>query len=422
MNNYADLIDLDKQTVSPKVFVDEDIYRAEQTRIFARCWLFVAHETQLPNPRDFTTTYMGEEPVIVVRGEDGRIRVFVNSCRHRAARVCRVDHGNSAMFTCPYHGWSYDCKGRLRGVPQFETAYYGELDRNQWGLIEVPRVESFRGLIFANFDADAVSLDDYLGDFRWYLDLVLNRSRNGMTCLPGVHRWRLGGNWKLAAEQFLGDNYHTSTLHRSMLLIGLGPTDGDFRGNAPWEKDFEVKCANGHGWINFDIPAPPLPPAQEAFMARVREEARETLNPEQQKLLYHAQVGTVFPNFSILSFLGFTTIRVWQPMGTKEMHAWAYALVEKDAPPEVTDLIRKMQVLTFSPSGIYEQDDGVAWQSAIEAMGGAVRRNYPLNYQQGAGHGRTMTNKPGLIHPPSTEIGVFGFYENWREVMSREAS
>jgi len=144
------------------------------------------------------------------------------------------------------------------------------------------------------------------------------------------------------------------------------------------------------------------------------------LSPEQQKLLYHAQVGTVFPNFSILSFLGFTTIRVWQPMGTKEMHAWAYALVERDAPPEVTELIRKMQVLTFSPSGIYEQDDGVAWQSAVEAMGGVVRRNYPLNYQQGAGHGRTMSNKPGLIHPPSTEIGVFGFYENWREVMSRE--
>ena len=122
---------------------------------------------------------------------------------------------------------------------------------------------------------------------------------------------------------------------------------------------------------------------------------------------------------SIISFLGFTSIRVWHPAGTHKMNAWAYGLVEKDAPPEVAEIVRKTQVLTFSPSGIYEQDDGVVWQSAVESMGGVVRRNYPLNYQQGAGHGRTMPNKPGLIHPPSTEIGVFGFYEFWREVMTR---
>jgi phenylpropionate dioxygenase-like ring-hydroxylating dioxygenase large terminal subunit len=421
MEDFGALVDLDRKTVSPRVFVDEAVYRAEQTQIFTHCWLYVAHATQLPNPRDFLTTYMGEEPVIVVRGEDGKIRVFINSCRHRGSRVCRVDHGNNALFVCPYHGWSYDTKGQLRGVPQMDSAYHGELDKSQWGLVEVPRVEIFRDLVFANFDANAITLDDYLGDFRWYLDLVLNRSVNGMTCMPGTHRWRLGGNWKLAAEQFLGDNYHTSTLHRSMLMIGLGPTDGDFRGDSPWEKDFEVKCANGHGWINFDIPAPPMPPAAAAFFARVREESKQTLNPEQQKLVHHAQVGTVFPNFSILSFLGFTSIRVWQPMGTRQMHAWAWGLIEKDAPPEVVDFVRQTQVLTFSPSGIYEQDDGIVWQSAVDAMGGVVRRNHPLNYQQGAGHGRLMDNKPGLIHPPSTEIGVFGFYEFWRDMMTREA-
>ena len=419
MQDFGSLIDLDRKTVSPKVFVDEEVYRAEQTQIFAHCWLYVAHETQLAKPNDFITTFMGEEPVMVVRDEDRRIRVFINSCRHRGSRICRVDHGNTRLFVCPYHGWSYDSKGKLRGVPQLESAYHNELNRDDWGLIEVPRVEIFRGLVFANFDSKAITLDEYLGDFRWYLDLVLNRAKNGMTCMPGVHRWQLGGNWKLAAEQFLGDNYHTSTLHRSMLMIGLGPTDGDFRGNAPWEKDFEVKCANGHGWINFDVPSPPMPPIQEAFFAQVREEAKETLNSEQQKLVNNVQVGTVFPNMSIISFLGFTSIRVWHPAGTHKMNAWAYGLVEKDAPPEVAEIVRKTQVLTFSPSGIYEQDDGVVWQSAVESMGGVVRRNYPLNYQQGAGHGRTMPNKPGLIHPPSTEIGVFGFYEFWREVMTR---
>ena len=96
-------------------------------------------------------------------------------CRHRGPRVCRTDPGHNALFVCPYHGWSYDCKGQLRGVPQHDTAYHGELNKADWGLIEVPRVEVFRGLVFANFDPECITLEDYLGDFRWYLDLVLNR-------------------------------------------------------------------------------------------------------------------------------------------------------------------------------------------------------------------------------------------------------
>ena len=94
-------------------------------------------------------------------------------------------------------------------------------------------------------------------------------------------------------------------------------------------------------------------------------------------------------------------------------------LIEKDAPPEIIEIARKMMVLTFSSSGIFEQDDGVAWSDIANFQGGVIRREYPFNYQMGRGHGRRMDNKPGLIHPPSTEIGVFGLYEKWREMMSR---
>ena len=164
-------------------------------------------------------------------------------------------------------------RAKLRGVPQLENAYHNELNRDEWGLIEVPRVENFRGLLFANFDREAGTLADYLGDMAWYLDLVLNRSLHGTVAMPGCHRWRLGGNWKLAAEQFTGDNYHTDALHRSMAQIGLGP-QGGFRGNNPWERDFEVNCGNGHGWINFDVDEGGLPPIQAEYFARLREEAR----------------------------------------------------------------------------------------------------------------------------------------------------
>jgi len=419
MTNWAELVDLERQTVSPRVFVDQEIYRDEQERIFGRCWLYVAHESQLPKPGDFLTHDMGEEPIIVCRDTGGQIRVFVNSCRHRGNRICRLDRGNTRTFQCSYHGWTYDTQGKLVGVPQFREAYYGELKREDWGLIEVPRVESFRGLIFACFDEQAESLDAYLGDMKWYLDLILNKTKGGMVAMPGLHRWVLGGNWKLAAEQFGGDNYHTGAAHESMLKLGIGAS-GNYQGNNPWISDFEARLDHGHGWINFNIDLGGMPEALAHHLNQMKVEARTRLSPVQSELVGCTQVGTIFPNFSLLTFLGFLAIRVWHPRGPRKMEVYSWGLIEREAPPEVVELARKMQVLTFSPSGIFEQDDGEMWGNSVETMGGFYRRRFPLNYQMGAGHGRRDPEKPGLIHPPSTEIGVFGLYEQWRTLMSGE--
>jgi 3-phenylpropionate/trans-cinnamate dioxygenase alpha subunit len=418
MVECEELVDLARRTVSPRVFTDPEVYRTEQERVFARCWLYVAHESQIPQPGDFVTNYMGEEPVIVCRGADGRVRVFVNSCRHRGMRVCRVDEGNTRVFQCPYHGWTYDVQGRLIGVPQYQEAYYGELKREDWGLLEVPRVESYRGLIFASFLAQGESLEASLGEMKWYLDIVLNRTAAGWTVLPGVHKWSLKGNWKLAAEQFGGDNYHVTAAHESMGRLGLVPP-GKTSGNAPWVRDFQVRTDKGHGWINLAIPDPPeIAQTVEAYQAAVQAQARQRLLAAQSELVGCVYVGTIFPNFSLISFVGFLSFRLWQPRGPDRMEIWSWGLVEPDAPPAVAELARKMQILTFSPSGIFEQDDGEMWGECVEAMGGFYRRRFPLNYQMGAGHGRQDPEKPGLIHPPSTEIGVFGFYERWHALMT----
>ena len=101
-----------------------------------------------------------------------------------------------------------------------------------------------------------------------------------------------------------------------------------------------------------------------------------------------------------------------------------YSIAPEDEEQAIMELLdeitRKMMGLTLSASGIFEQDDGVAWGDIAGFQGGVVRSRYPFNYQMGHGHGRTMPDKPGLIHPPSTEIGVFGFYERWRELMATE--
>ena len=104
-----------------EIFVSDEIYRQEQEQVFARAWLFIGHESQIPKPGDYLTSSMGEESVILCRDQTGRIHVFLNSCRHRGMKVCRYDEGNTTVFTCPYHGWSYGTDGRLVGVPFFEA-------------------------------------------------------------------------------------------------------------------------------------------------------------------------------------------------------------------------------------------------------------------------------------------------------------
>ncbi len=118
------LVDLSQGQISREIFVNEAIYAQEQERLFARAWLFVGHESQIPNPGDFFVSGMGEESVILCRDRAGEIHVFLNSCRHRGMKVCRYDEGNTPVFTCPYHGWSYGTDGKLVGVPYFREAYH----------------------------------------------------------------------------------------------------------------------------------------------------------------------------------------------------------------------------------------------------------------------------------------------------------
>ena len=96
------LVDIARGQISREIFVNDEIYREEIERVFARAWLFVGHESQIPNPGDFFVSSMGEESVILCRDRLGQVHVFLNSCRHRGMKVCRYDEGNAAVLTCPW--------------------------------------------------------------------------------------------------------------------------------------------------------------------------------------------------------------------------------------------------------------------------------------------------------------------------------
>ena len=222
-----DLVDADAGIVSREVFISDEVYRDELERIFTRAWLFVGHEDQIPNPGDFVTSRMGEESVIVCRDHQGVVHVFLNTCRHRRHESMPLRSGNTPVFTCPYHAWSYSLTGDLVGVPGYQIYYEGILDRSEWGLVEVPHMGTYKGTIWATWDKDSVSLLDYLGGIREHLDDVLDGrdgSEGNSQMLGGVQKWTIPSNWKFGVENFIGDTYHGNPTHRSVQLIGIGPS------------------------------------------------------------------------------------------------------------------------------------------------------------------------------------------------------
>ena len=213
------LVDANVGLVDKRIFVEKEIYQEEMEKIFAKCWLFLGHESQIPEPGDFFTTYMGEDPVVVTRDGGGKVHAFLNVCRHRGNRVCRADAGNASSFVCAYHGWTYGTDGKLIAVPSLKEAYYGELDTDKWGLASVAQLDSYKGLLFATFDANAPPLREYLGETAWYLDSFFDRHEGGIEVFPGLHKWIMPCNWKFAAESFVGDGYH----------FRVGPTSRPYR-------------------------------------------------------------------------------------------------------------------------------------------------------------------------------------------------
>ena len=410
----SDLIDADRGLMDHSVFIDPDIYRQELEQIFARCWLFLCHESTIPNTGDFFSTYMGEDPVLVTRGQDGIVRAFLNVCRHRGNRVCRADAGNASAFVCAYHGWTYGSDGKLIAVPSLKEAYYDELDTSKWGLAPVAQVDSYKGLVFATFDASAPPLKEYLGEMAWYLDNFFDRREGGVEVFGGMHKWVVPCNWKFPAENFAGDNYHVAWSHLSAIRTnfskGASVTNPDAGGP-------NVALGNGHCILTFgpDGIADPPVPAVLQYEEDIRPEVEERLGPRRSRV--NPIVGTVFPNFSFLRTTS-RSMRVWQPRGPDKIEVWAWTYVDKAAPPAVRDVIRVNGARGFSPSGSFEQDDMDNWQECTQTARGLMSRRLTLNMAMGLGHEGFDSELMGLAsHYRVSESNHRNFYRHWARMM-----
>ncbi len=172
------------------IYTDPAIFAAEMTNIFGAVWVYLAHESQIPQHDDYVTTRLGLRPVIVLRDSQGKLRALFNRCAHRGTTLCRKDRGSARIFTCPYHGWSYLNTGKLRAVP-WPDGYACDFKQAKFNVAQAPRVESYRGFIFATLNPDAPPLLDYLGAIRGPIDEWLDRHPGGrIAVVHALHRQR----------------------------------------------------------------------------------------------------------------------------------------------------------------------------------------------------------------------------------------
>ncbi len=163
------LDDVRRGMIPAHIYNDAEIFALEKERIFSRAWLFVAHESEIPQDGDYVVRRVLNDSFIIARDSKGEIRAMFNMCLHRGMQVCRAEMGNASNFRCPYHGWSYRNDGRIIGLPFHQVAYGGEEGFQKKGqtLLPAPNLASYNGLIFISLDPDAEPLEDYLGDFKF---------------------------------------------------------------------------------------------------------------------------------------------------------------------------------------------------------------------------------------------------------------
>ncbi len=420
------LVDSEHGFISREIFVNPEIHRQELDRLFSRAWLFVGHESLIPNPGDFYQSRMGDESVILCRDKAGSIHIFLNSCRHRGMKVCRYESGNTSLFTCPYHSWSYTLDGRLQGVPLYRSLYDGMLDREANSLVPVAKLHSYKGAIWATWDPQAPDFLTYMGDATEHLDAVLDcrDGRPGGSEVIGVHKWIFPANWKFAAENFLGDTYHNPS-HRSVDLIGIGPSA---QAGVKGRRDDEMEKAQ-HVWVSFPAghgvhsaiasarneytPAFLSDPEIEDYFRHCFEERKRRMGEKARLIPF---TGNLFPN---VSYHGRQPrgLCVWHPHSPTETEAWRFFLVDADAPAKVKDFLRHYYMRYSGPAGMTEQDDMENWLYATAASRGSIARRYPFNYQQSLGQWQKDQLVKGDVSLQVSEQNPRNYYRVWAEYL-----
>ena len=425
--DYGALV-TDDFRVHRSVFTDPKIFEDEMVRIFGGTWVYLLHESEIPEPFDFQTRRVGRRPVIVTRAEDGEIHVLLNRCTHRGTLLCPLETGNQKRFQCAYHGWTFSNSGDLTAIT-YPDGYREDFAKEAYNLGRAPRVQSYRGFVFCSFNPDVESVEAWMGPARTIFDWAVDRAGgDDHVKMVKASTMEYRGNWKLQNDNN-GDMYHVPFTHRSTLTMtrqrhGAGKSLDHFKGDS---SPMTVRdLGNGHKMIDqrpsIDSvwerarPIPGRETQAEQLIARIGEQRAR------QYLEYVGRSGlnlVLYPNLVVDGGDGMLVWRVYQPVATNLTTVHSYVATLAHLPREVNTLRMRFSE-DFSNVG--NRDDFEVFervQQALETVDSVewvdVSRGFRTDREEHQPDGSVVGNV-------TDETGIRAGYVRWRELMSSPSS
>jgi p-cumate 2,3-dioxygenase alpha subunit len=396
--------------VNRQAMVDPEVFAKERDEIFNKVWLYLGHETELKKPNDFKTRNVAGRPLIFGRDSKGKIQVWINSCPHRGAMICREPEGNARFMTCFYHGWSFSSSGDLVSVPG-DTAYGPDFERP--GLATPAKVDVYRGFVFVSFNPDVEPLVDYLAGATDFIDLVADQSEAGMQILEGTHEYSIKANWKLLVENSV-DGYHAVSTHqRYFEMVMASGVEVD---SATMAQSVGLDLGNGHavvagGASTGGLFGRPLSEAARAEKAARFDAFREKYGDEWVDRMTGSRNLVIFPNLVIVDLVMGVVVRKIDPLAPDYMEITAWELI----PPEEGEELKQQRLdnfLTFwGPGGLASPDDVEALETCQRSF--ASHQELPWS---DVSRGMAGEEQPG----GSDELQMRTWWRHWNKLITGE--
>ncbi|WP_274570956.1 benzoate 1,2-dioxygenase large subunit [Neisseria leonii] len=412
-------------------FTDEELFELEMKHIFEGNWIYLAHESQLPNINDYITLTMGRQPVVIARNRNGELNAFLNACTHRGAQLCRYKRGNKATYTCPFHGWTFNNSGKLLKVKDPENAGYPDCFNKEGShdLKRLPHFENYRGFLFGSLNPDSPPLAEYLGEAAKIIDMIVDQSANGLEVLRGSSTYTFDANWKIQAENG-ADGYHVSAVHWNYAATTQhrkeknAEKDGIRAMSAgSWAKQGGGFYAfeNGHMllWTNWANPEDrPNWDRKEEYTAKFGQAMADWMVRRSRNLC-------LYPNVYLMDQFG-SQIRVLRPIAVNKTEVTIYCIAPKGESDEArAHRIRQYEDF-FNASGMATPDDLEEFRSCQLGFNArAVEWNEmgrgSKHWIQGADEAAAAIGMKPLLSGVKTEDeGLFAVqHRYWLDVMKK---
>lgn len=397
--------------VHGSLYSDPEIFARELEKIWYTTWVFVGHESEVPEPNDYVRKKLGRQDVIMTRDRDGQIHLLLNRCAHRANLVCDDAQGNSSSFRCPYHGWTYRNSGELLGYPYNKG--YGGKNAVDLKMGSVTRVDSYQGFVFGSFAAEGPSLVEHLGAAAGEIDRLARLSPEGKVALnAGWLQHKTKANWKLLAENET-DGYHPQFVHGSIFGVTGSPIGALYSDNST-----AVTRNLGGGHSENDL-RPEFRKFNEPMRwfgtteSRVPDYVaamRATHGADAERILVEgAPHVMIFPNLFIAEIQVFNI----QPVAADECVQYSTA-VQLVGAPELNKRMISQSIGSVGPAGMLLADDTEMYER--NQRGVQMREPEWLDVRRGVVR-EAVDDNGFTIGTATDETGMRGFWSHYKTLM-----